>query len=88
MSKSGRKPDYQLKILNKSNDKRGIIGAAWKNEDGSISIQINPCIILDGNQLDDFVITLFKNDFNPDKPTRGRKRKILEGDTEDEKEPF
>ena len=54
-----KKPDYRLKILNKKTDKSNQnAGAAWVNKDGSISLIINPCIVLDDDE--DKVYTLFK----------------------------
>lgn len=54
---TSRKPDYVLKVLNKDNEGRCNVGAGWKNEDGSVSIQLNPCVVL---QYDpQIVLTLF-----------------------------
>jgi hypothetical protein len=53
-----RLPDLRLKAMNKNTDvKSGYIGGAWKNENGSISIQLDPFVNLfqDGN----LVLTLF-----------------------------
>ena len=52
-----RKPDYRLKVLNKDTEERGEIGAGWKNDDGSISIVLNPCINLQASK--NIVLTLF-----------------------------
>ena len=52
-----RKPDYRLKVLNKITEQKGEVGAGWANEDGSISIVLNPCITILGN--DSLVLTLF-----------------------------
>lgn len=53
----GRKPAYRLSVLRKDNDKRGVVGAVWREDDGSISITINPCVVLRGD--DDIHIKLF-----------------------------
>ena len=55
-----RKPDYKFKVLNKSTELKGEIGAAWKNTDGSISVVLNPCVVLNAN--DDLVLNLFPQD--------------------------
>ncbi len=55
-----RKPDYKLKAINKSNEKKGEIGAAWINENGIISIVLDPFVAIRGQ--DDLVITLFPQD--------------------------
>jgi hypothetical protein len=53
----GRKPDYKLKVLNKANERRGEVGGGWLNEDGSITVKLNPCIVLQDDP--DLVYTLF-----------------------------
>jgi len=54
---NSRKPDYRVKALVKSTGAKAEVGAAWKNEDGSISVILDPFIFLiqDGNLL----VTLF-----------------------------
>jgi hypothetical protein len=54
------KPNYKVKVLNKKSSLKGHIGAAWINEDGTISIVLDNYISLyqDGNIL----ITLFPTD--------------------------
>lgn len=48
---SGNQPDYSLGALDSaSNEKNPKIGAAWKNEDGSISININDFVVLRGSK--------------------------------------
>lgn len=67
MPKSGRKPDFKLKILDKTTDEKSEIGAGWKNDDGSISIVLNMCTTVsrDPNQ----VLTLFPVEFCTRKKT-------------------
>lgn len=55
--KKGRKPHYRVRALNKQTDAKGTIGAAWSNDNGTISIRLDPFIVLDGGK--DIVITLF-----------------------------
>ena len=52
-----KKPHYRLKFLNKRTEEHGEIGAAWLNEDQSISIVLNPLVVL--SQSSDLVLTLF-----------------------------
>lgn len=57
-----RKPDYWLKAMDKSQPGKtlasaGKVGAAWKNADGSISIDLNAFIVLPASP--DLVLTLF-----------------------------
>ena len=53
-----RKPTYRLKILNKETNTRcNDAGAAWANKDGSISLVINPGIVL--AEDNDLIYTLF-----------------------------
>jgi len=54
----GRKPEYRLKALNKATDEKNRnVGAAWVNDDGSISIDVEPFVVLYGGK--DLVLTLF-----------------------------
>jgi len=58
-----RPPDYRLKILNKSTDSKcPNAGAAWINENGSITITINPGVRLIENR--DLLYTLFPYEYN------------------------
>jgi hypothetical protein len=43
---SGRKPDYKLKIKDEKTERWMEVGAAWKNTDGSISVRLNMCVVL------------------------------------------
>ena len=59
-----RKPDYDLSALNKADDRlKGKVGAAWINEDGTISVVLNPFTYLhqDGHLL----LTLFPKNLPP-----------------------
>ena len=52
------KPDYSIGAIDKTRDLRHpIIGAAWKNKDGTINIRLDPFIQLCGGP--ETVITLF-----------------------------
>lgn len=53
------KPTHRLKILDKGNDNRGVVGAGWENEDGSITIVLELAIVLDYENLQDKILTLF-----------------------------
>lgn len=65
----GRKPDYKLSVLSKSNEHKGNVGVAWENKDGSISIKLNPFVTLAAIQ--ELIITLFPNE---DTWTKKRKK--------------
>jgi hypothetical protein len=54
---AGRKPDYQLSAM--QGDLKGKVGAAWVNADGSISIDLNPFVVLQDGPLK-LHLTLFK----------------------------
>ena len=58
--KIGRIPDYDLSVLSKSNEHKGKVGVGWINQDGSISIKLNPFVVLSASQ--DLLITLFRYD--------------------------
>lgn len=43
---AGRTPDYDFRALNKKTDEKTRVGAAWKNEDGSITVVLNRFVVL------------------------------------------
>lgn len=51
------RPQYRLKAYHKPTGNRGEVGAAWVNDDGSLTLKLNPCVVLtyDSN----IVLTLF-----------------------------
>lgn len=69
-----RLPDYRLKLLNKKTSaKNENAGAGWVNEDGSITLVLNPCVVLESNS--DLLYTLFLAKDNPTKIFKSQKRK-------------
>lgn len=60
MFKKQVKPHYRLKYLNKRTNEKGEVGAAWLNEDNSISIVLSPLVVIP--QSADTVLTLFPVD--------------------------
>lgn len=59
-----KKPDYWLKAMDKSHPGKsfsGKVGVAWKNADGSISIDLEPFITLETvtRTPKELVLTLF-----------------------------
>lgn len=58
---ANRQPDYRLKIMNRRTGKKcNDAGAAWGNEDRSISIVISQSIVITDSE--ELVITLFPHD--------------------------
>lgn len=53
----GRMPDYQVKAMNKETSRSHRVGAAWLNDNASISIDLDEFVVLAGK--DRPVITLF-----------------------------
>lgn len=52
-----RQPDYRVGCLDKSDERKGNIGAAWLNTDGTIAIVLDPFVVIQGGK--DRLITLF-----------------------------
>lgn len=52
-----RRPDYNVSVMNKDTDKKGNIGVAWKKEDGTITIKLNPFVVLDFSE--NLIVILF-----------------------------
>lgn len=58
-----RKPDYSVGAMNKiTGEKQFSVGGAWKNDDGPISIKLDPFVVLTGNK--DIVITMFPREYD------------------------
>ena len=51
------KPTHRLRVLNKTTNGRTEVGAGWLNNDSSITIVINPMVLL--RESKEHVITLF-----------------------------
>ena len=60
MRKKPRKPDFWVKAMNKATNEKRKIGAAWTNQDGSVSIDMDAFTVLHSSP--DLVITLFPID--------------------------
>lgn len=57
----GKRPDFNLSLLNKTNGRRNHrAGAGWINGDGSISIRLDLCVCITDDP--NLLITLFPND--------------------------
>jgi len=56
-----RRPDLRLKVRSRTNlDEQAVVGAAWTNPDGSVSIRLNPGVTLSWN--DGLQITAFPSE--------------------------
>ena len=66
MANVGRKPDYTLSAKTKTGGFKGRIGAAWKQDDGSIQLKLDPFVQLSGAAIavDDIWLTLYPTDEN------------------------
>lgn len=53
----GRAPDYNVRFVNKATQEKGTLGHAWKNDDGSITIRLNPKVVLAQNSSE--IVRLF-----------------------------
>lgn len=62
MAKS-RKPDYRIWVTSPDSKIRGTIGGAWLNEDGSLNLKLDPCVVL--GLIPGMTIKLFPSDSAP-----------------------
>lgn len=53
-----RRPDYNLSAMDKKTGCKGPIGAAWKNEDGTITLKLNPFVVLETARME-LVVMLY-----------------------------
>ena len=63
---TGRKPDYRFRAYHKTTKASGEVGAAWLNEDKSLSISLNPGAFLMYDP--EIVLRLFPADSRPTAP--------------------
>lgn len=71
--KTGKLPTHRLGVIDTRTDKRSIVGAGWKNDDGSISIVLNPCIVISSGPH--YILRLF--------PERDREMRIVADEADD-----
>jgi len=53
----GRKPEWELRYLNKETDEKGKVGVGWDNEGGSIRIALNTKVVIQADPS--CILTLF-----------------------------
>lgn len=58
------KPHYRVGCLDKSDDRKSNVGAAWINQDGTISVIIDAFVVVHGGKQT--LITLFPNKEQPE----------------------
>lgn len=69
---SPRKPTHNISVINKVTGARGQVGAGWLNDNGTITLALNPMVHLVSNP--DCTITLFPIDYKPaERPTNMRR---------------
>lgn len=54
---SDRKPTHRLKVLRKTDNRFGVLGAGWLNEDGSMTVVLDPSTMITSDPQ--HVYTLF-----------------------------
>ena len=58
---SSRPPTHILKVMQREGKGKGRIGVGWLNDDGSMSLSLDPCVVL--SWKDDVVINAFPVEF-------------------------
>ena len=53
-----KKPDFNLAAIDKITERKGQVGVAWSQPDGTIRIKLNSFVVLD-SVSQDLVLTLF-----------------------------
>ena len=77
MSNDGpRKPTHDFCVRTPDGKRRGVIGSAWLNEDGSLNVHLNPGTVLDWR--DNLQIGLFPKTqgWNKDKQSKSKKPEV------------
>lgn len=55
----GRKPEFRVAAMDKETDEKNSVGAAWINEDGTITVKLDAFVHLVSSP--NLLITLFPN---------------------------
>lgn len=56
---SGVKPTFRLKVKDSETGSQAEVGAGWLNDDGSINVKLNPCVVLSYDNLKGKHLTFF-----------------------------
>lgn len=62
----GQKPTHLLKVKEREGEGKTTIGAGWMRQDGSVSIVLNPCVVL--SWQDNVIIHLFPIEDDGEQP--------------------
>lgn len=54
-----RTPDFRFKMREREGERKSEIGAGWFNDDGSISVSLNPGVKIEHRDCHDYYFTLF-----------------------------
>jgi hypothetical protein len=60
-----KKPTHLVKVKERNGKGKATIGVGWLNEDGSMTLSLNPCVVL--SWKDDVFINAFPVEFPEDK---------------------
>lgn len=84
---TNKKPDFNVTCYNKETGESGTVGAAWNNDDGSISMKLIPFVRLE--QKDGFTFRLFPTNKDITKYTKvTTKPKSSKLNSEEDDTPF
>ena len=70
--RAGKKPTHLLKVKQRDGDGKTTVGVGWLNEDGSMSLALNPCVVLswtDNVMINAFPVELEKDEEPPPRAT-------------------
>jgi hypothetical protein len=84
---AGPKPDYDIGALNRATgEKNNYVGAAWRRDDGTISIKLNAFVVLRGSE--DLFVTLFPRDNHQERTPARRTAPAAARKVPDDEIPF
>lgn len=58
----GNRPDFTLKVVNRTTKARTFAGAGWATDYGGVTIKLNPGVVLDWRMCEDHYIVLVPNE--------------------------
>jgi hypothetical protein len=75
---TGRKPTHRFKALNKDTGETATLGAAWLNDDGTLTVKMDPFIVL--TNAPGHVLTLFPEAGKEQRVAAARRRRPDDGE--------
>jgi hypothetical protein len=69
-------PTFRLKVKDQDTGATAEVGAGWLNDDGTINVKLNPCVVLSYDNLKGKYLTLFVVGSQAKNPTSAARKAV------------